>query len=323
MNHVSVDTMELGTEVRQFFFLRQLEQKITRKGDPYWDVYLSDATGVIKGKVWSDVIPRCESDLQPGQIVGVKGTVQTYQEDLQIAIHYLASTEFINSQGGDISDLDLTLLLPKSPFDSEKMWEDLNRIVEQLIRHNELRHLVSFILEQHGTAFKQAPGAQFYHHAYLGGLLEHTFTLLKSVVAWYECEKVGNMDILVSGAVLHDIGKISEIEGVGIYQKTVGGRLLGHIIQGRDLVREAARSCEFGDQFLLIQLEHIILSHHGALEFGSPVVPQTREAFIIHHLDQLNAKLQMIDEHMHKHKDKSAESFTDFHKVLKRNFFIG
>jgi 3'-5' exoribonuclease len=314
--------VEIGNEIKQFFLLRQKEEKITRKGDPFWDVTLADATGTVRGKVWSDSIPRCRRDVDPGQIVGVHGVVQLFQEEPQLAVKYMADIDWIRQQGGDISGLDITLLLPKSPFDIVTLWNELITGVKQEIRHEGLRELVLFLLNNHETAIKQAPGAQLYHHAYLGGLLEHTVTLFKCVLAWFDFDRKGNRDILVAGAVLHDLGKIEEIEGMGVYEKTLQGRLLGHLVQGRDLVHEAAHACTFSDPLVLVQLEHIILSHHGELEFGSPILPQTREAFIIHHLDDLTAKLKMIDDHMSKHGTKQGV-FTEYHKILKRSMFVG
>ena len=321
MTHVRVADMEAGAEIRQFFLLQQKDVRSTRKGDPYWDVTLADASGVIKGKVWSDALPRCQEDVEPGDIVGLQGVVQTYQDEMQLAVKYLASVEHIRVMGGDVSGLDMALLLPQSPFEIDEMWEELLETVSREIGHEGLRELVVSILRDHEEGFRKAPAAQLYHHSYLGGLLEHSLTLLKSAMAWHDWEGKGNRDLLAAGAVLHDVGKILEIEGMGVYEKSVEGHLLGHLIQGRDLLREAAREKNFSDSGLLVQLEHIILSHHGALEFGSPVLPQTREAFIIHNLDDLNAKLKMIDDQIEKH--AQPEGFTDYHRVLKRKLFVG
>ena len=321
MKHVRVADMEAGAEIKQFFLLQQKEVRSTRKGDPYWDVTLADASGSIKGKVWSDALARCQENVDAGDIVGLQGTVQKYQDEMQLTVKYLANVEHIRSLGGDVSGLDMALLLPQSPFDIGEMWDELLETVNREIKHEGMKELVFFILQGHEDGFKKAPAAQLYHHSYLGGLLEHTLTLLKSAMAWHDWEGKGNRDLLAAGAVLHDVGKILEIEGVGVYEKSVEGRLLGHLIQGRDLLRDAAREKNFSDTNLLVQLEHIILSHHGTLEFGSPVLPQTREAFIIHSLDDLNAKLKMIDDQIEKH--SQPEGFTKYHRVLKRKLFVG
>jgi 3'-5' exoribonuclease len=320
VGHVLISEMKAGYEVRQFFLLHQKEVKSTRKGDPYWDIILSDRSGSVKGKIWADALPRCEAEVEVGQIVGVQGRVEVYQEELQLGIHFLAGAENIQKRGGDVSELELDLLLPKTPYDIEELWHQVIEAVEREILHEGLKDLVMHLLTKHEQALKTAPAALLYHHSYLGGLLEHSFLLLQSVLAWHDWEKKGNRDLLAAGAILHDIGKIHEIQGLGVYQRTFEGRLLGHLIQGRDLVKNAAQEKNFPDDSLLVELEHIILSHHGQLEFGSPVVPQTREAFIIHALDDLNAKLKMFDDHVEK--SGSADGFTEYHKVLKRRLLI-
>jgi 3'-5' exoribonuclease len=312
--------MKAGSEIKQFFLLQQKEIKSTRRGDPYWDVTLADRSGSLKGKIWADALPRCEAGVEVGQVVGVHGKVELYQEEIQLGIHFLSSAETIRKRGGDVSELELDLLLPKTPYDMDDLWQQVTETVERGVVHEELKDLVLHILEKHKQALRTAPAALLYHHSYLGGLLEHSYMLLRSVLAWHDWERKGNRDLLAAGAILHDIGKIREIEGLGVYQKTFEGRLLGHLIQGRDLVRTAAQEKNFQDESLLVELEHIILSHHGQLEFGSPVVPQTREAFIIHMLDDLNSKLKMLDDHVQK--SGSEDGFTEYHKVLKRRLLI-
>ena len=274
MKHIAISDMTSGADIRQFFVLNKKEERVTKRGDPFWDVTLSDATGKIKGKVWSDSLNRCQADLEPGSVVGVAGSVQMYQEEPQLTVTYLADVETLKEQGRDVSGLDMSLLLASTSYDVDVMWRELLEMVDTHIGHEELKNLVKAILEEHEEAVKRTPAALLYHHSYRGGLLEHCYTLMKSVVAWYEWEQTGNLGLMIAGAALHDIGKIFEIEGTGVYEKTLEGRLCGHIIQGRDMVREAALKMEFSDAALLTQLEHIILSHHGQLEFGSPVPPK-------------------------------------------------
>ncbi len=321
MAHIPIVEMQSGVEIKQFFLLRKREERQTKKGDPYWDVTLNDATGTLKGKVWTEALSRCQKDVEPGSVVGVQGTVQVYQEDLQLAVRYLADVEYIRAHGGDVSGLDMSLLLARSPMDIDAMWEELLETVNRSIVREELKTLLLSILENHAESFREAPAALLYHHAYMGGLLEHTLMVLRSVLAWYEWERKGDLDVMIAGAILHDVGKIREIEGMGVYESTVEGRLLGHLIQGRDLLRAAAAAMDFSDGLLLMQIEHVILSHHGELEYGSPIVPKTREAFVVHSMDDLNAKLKMIDDEVEKH--GRTGGFTDYHRVLKRKLYTG
>jgi 3'-5' exoribonuclease len=320
VGHISVSELKAGNEIKQFFLLQQRETKSTRRGDPYWDVTLVDRSGSLKGKIWADALPHCDSTVEVGQVVCVHGKAELYQEELQLGIHSLTGVDALQKQGGDLSELKLDLLLPTTPYDIDDLWRQIIEIVKSEILHEGLRELVLHILKKYEQDLKTAPAALQYHHSYVGGLLEHSCMLLQSVRAWHDWERKGNRDLLTAGAILHDIGKIQEIEGSGAYQKTLEGRLLGHLIEGRDLVKNAAREINFQDDSLLVELEHIILSHHGQLDFGSPVVPQTREAFIIHALDDLNAKLKMFDDHVQK--PGSNNGFTDYHKILKRQLLI-
>jgi 3'-5' exoribonuclease len=130
-----------------------------------------------------------------------------------------------------------------------------------------------------------------------------------------------NRDLVLAGAILHDLGKIKELANPPAPEPTVAGRLLGHIVLGWDMVRSEAQGLEFSDPTLLLQLEHIILSHHGAVEFGSPILPKTREALLVYFLDDLDAKLKMMTQHLES--DAGDGDFTSYHRTLQRELFKG
>jgi len=182
-----------------------------------------------------------------------------------------------------------------------------------------LAELVGTILDLNEDALKTYPAAQIIHHAYRGGLIEHIAAVVKKVEAIIQVEKNINRSIALAGAILHDIGKIREIHPSG-QGRTPEGRLIGHVMLGVSLVRETALEKGFLDLPWLREVEHIILSHHGESQFGAPVKPLTREALLVHHIDNLDAKLKIIDEAL---ESVDADGFTTYNKWLEGRAFAG
>jgi 3'-5' exoribonuclease len=151
--------------------------------------------------------------------------------------------------------------------------------------------------------------------------LEHTWSVARHTLASLQVYPDLHPDLALAGAILHDLGKVKEIANPQAPALTVSGQLLGHIVLGWEMVREEARALEFPDPNLLVQLEHIILSHHGSLEFGSPVLPKTREALLVYFLDDLDAKLKMMGQHLES--DTGESDFTSYHRVLQRGLYKG
>ncbi|MBI4775429.1 MAG: HD domain-containing protein [Deltaproteobacteria bacterium] len=321
MPHIFIKDLKSGVEIKQFFVIQKLELRNTAKGAPFLNLLLSDRSGIIAAKVWSERLPSEEQGVASGIIAGVQGRVEQFQEELQINVSYIAGAEFLKEKGRSLNDLDIDNLLPRSPFDIEEMWTEIITVCHERIHGEPLRDLTLEVLARNEEAFKNAPAALQYHHAYRGGLLEHTRQVLRYVLTISDVEKELNSDVLIAGAILHDVGKIFEIEGSTAYTHSTAGRLIGHLILGRDLVRDTALEVGIDPKDLnLLHIEHVILSHHGALELGSPVVPKSPEALIVHVMDDLNAKIKMIQDHSEKHKKDSL--FTEYHRVLKRSFLL-
>ncbi len=320
MSHVFVKDLKPGVGIRQFFVVRKAESRTTVKGDPFLNLILADRTGTVNGKVWSDNLPLPEQNVRKGIIAGVQGRVELFQDEPQINVKYIADVEFLKERGRDTADLNMEHLLLSTPFGIREMWDELQNLVREHIEAESLRNLVLELLNRNEERFREAPAAVQYHHAYRGGLLEHTLKVLRYALALAEQEPDLDRDILVAGAVLHDVGKVREIQGTIFPDRSVEGRLLGHLMLGGEMVREVARDLNMDPQEpRLLHLQHIILSHHGELEFGSPVVAKSREALVVHFLDDLNAKLKMIEEHIRG--TKEAGEFTDYHRVLRRSFY--
>ena len=312
-NNVSICVRDLksGDNVLQFFELRSKEPRKTRAGQDYLDLVLGDATGAISGKMWPESVRKWGQDFNPGDIVKVEGRVEAYRDRPQLVVDKIRLA--------DPSEIpDLSALIRVSPFDSESLFEEVKSTAESL-EPPELAQLVVEILDRHADAIKTFPAARMIHHAYRGGLIEHIATVTRKVEAILKLEKNINRGIALAGAILHDIGKIHELSPSG-GGRTTEGRLIGHLILGVNLVREIAVEQGVVDRAWLREVEHILLSHHGETQFGSPVKPLTREAILVHFIDNLDAKLKIINEAL---ESVELDGFTAYNKWLEGRAFAG
>jgi 3'-5' exoribonuclease len=320
MPHQLISHLQEGDAVQQFFLVRQAESRIDKTGKPYLSLVLGDKSGTIVAKVWNDILKKSPGPFAVGDFVGVKGQVDSYKQEIQINVKYLETEESIRSRGGDLSAFDPELLLQATPYDREALWQELGQLAETQIRPP-LKDLVLKVLELYREEFLVCPAALRYHHPYLGGLLEHTWFVTRHALASLALYTELNRDLVLAGAMLHDLGKIKELTNHAAPERTVPGHLLGHVVLGWEMVRAAAQGLDFPDPTLLVQLEHIILSHHGTLEFGSPIVPKTREALLVNFLDDLDAKLKMMSQHLES--DTGEGDFTGYNRALQRDLYKG
>lgn len=283
-----VDKLTPAQRIEQVFVISQPQLRTTSRGDFYIAAYLSDSTGKINGRMWqaSEEIFR---SLPDEGFVSVKGRTESYQNNLQIVIDTIGPV--------DPKQVSLEDFLPRTGKDIDQMFARLTEIL-QVIRDPHLARLAQAFLKDGDlmALFKKAPAAAGLHHAYLGGLLEHTLSLMElgdSVLPLYPDL---NADLVLMGLFLHDIGKTVELDCDISFKYSDQGRLLGHIVQGMFFVEEKIRELNHADPFpsdLKDVLLHIIAAHHGLREFGSPVQPATPEAFVVHHLDNLDSKIAL------------------------------
>jgi 3'-5' exoribonuclease len=316
--HRNIADLKAGDTLKQFFLLRRVDRRLTKGGKPYLDLVLSDRSDTIKGKVWDDTLQKCSGPLAPCDFVAIMGTVEAYQGTFQINLDFIDTVERLRAKGRPLEEFDPDLLIAVTPLDREAMWTELLNLVESSIRLP-LQGLVLALLQKYRAQFLAWPGAEFYHHAYAGGLLEHTWSVTSHAVRSLEVYPGLNGDLVLAGAILHDLGKIKELTGPPCPQRSVPGGLLGHIVLGWEMIREEARALEFPDEQLLLSLEHIIIAHHGAMEFGSPILPRTPEALLVYYLDEIDAKLHMVQRHLDT--DPSEGDFTSFHRALGRSLY--
>jgi 3'-5' exoribonuclease len=316
--HRFIIDLREGDILKQFFLLRRVEYRRTKGGKPFVDLELADKSGDIKGKAWEEALHKCSGKLAACDYVAVTGVVEAYQGVPQVNLDFIDTVARLRDKGRPLQDFDPDLLIAVTPHDREELWRELVHLVETGMS-SPLKDLVLALLKTHQDAWLEWPGAQSYHHAYRGGLLEHTWAVARHARQALEVYPGLNADLVLAGAILHDVGKLRELTGPPCFQRTVQGSLLGHIVLGWEMVREQARALNFPDEQLLAALEHIIIAHHGAEEFGSPIVPHTPEALLVYYLDEIDSKLHMIRRHLET--DLSEGDFTSYHRVLKRRLY--
>ncbi|MGA7341158.1 MAG: HD domain-containing protein [Terracidiphilus sp.] len=270
-----------------FFLVLARQQRTTKTNKPYLNLMLGDKTGQIEGRVWEPGDPRIAKDFDRGDVVKVRGSATRFDDRVQMKIDQLRIALPL--------EVDKADLLPATTFDVAVLWSELLASVESLA-NPDLKRLLTALLSDEAVAgaYREAPAARQLHHAWLGGLLEHVVSLLglaERVAAHYA---LLDRDLLVTGVILHDIGKIRELSWAIGFDYTVEGILLGHIQMGVDLVEKAIAALpDFPDRLRTLVL-HLILSHHGKLEFGSPKLPMIPEALALNFIDDLDAKMQAV-----------------------------
>jgi 3'-5' exoribonuclease len=318
MTHQLIVDLREGMEIQQYFVVRQVEERLTRSGEPYFDLVLADRSGSLKAKLWSNVLQDFPGPFRAGDYVGAVGQVKSYHGELQLTVQRTRTIEQIKQLKKELKDFDVSLLHASTAYDREQMWRELLALVEdELIPP--LKDLVVNLLHQHAEAWQTGPAARRNHHAYLGGLLEHTWFVVRLAYQTAKMYPDINRQLVVAGAVLHDLGKLKELAQPYAPEYTIPGQLLGHIVLGWEMIRQEATKIHFPDQNLLLQLEHIIITHHGYQEFGSPVPPKTREAMLVYYADDLDAKLKMMEQHLQA--DNSEREFTPYHRLLQRELY--
>jgi 3'-5' exoribonuclease len=272
-----------GAAIVACYSLGAVQLLRTRQDKPYVRLQLTDTHGTIEGRIWDDA-ERIAEWLEPGLFIGVRGRVEIFNGERQLKVEELAPLQ--------VEPEDLALFLPRSPRDPEEMERELRALVAS-VRDAALRAILRRLLGPDsitGRAFRMAPAAKMNHHAYVGGLLEHTIsvaTLCAMLARHYGADV--DRDLLVSAALLHDIGKIREIEPAPGFAYTTEGKLLGHILLGLELVGDAAVGIPMPAERLRL-LQHLIASHQGRYEWQSPREPRVLEALLLHFADDIDAK---------------------------------
>ncbi|WP_029895421.1 3'-5' exoribonuclease YhaM family protein [Desulfohalovibrio reitneri] len=276
-----------GSHVSDLFLISEARLGQSRNG-PFWNLLLSDASGRVEAKIWSPLSQRFEG-LASGQVVRASGQVEVFREKNQLNIREM---EVLDEPDHDL----LQGLVPVSEVPPVELMERLEDLLREHLTHKPWKTFVFKVLndEEVRARMLAAPGAKAIHHAYSGGLLEHTLAVCRicaSLAALYpEVDK----EALLAAAAFHDLGKAWELTSGPASGYTAEGRLLGHINLCLEILEPFFRRCKSLDEELVLHFKHMILSHHGEYEFGSPKRPKTSEAMLLHYADQIDAKMNTV-----------------------------
>ena len=299
---------EINRNFTTSLLVRAKEIREKKTGEPYLSLSLCDRSGEIEAKMWDNVVEVMDT-FERDDFVKVKGLIQIYHNRPQLTIHKMRRLQD--------SEIDFADYFPASARDPEEMWRELLGLVSAMSDPH-LRALVNAVLEdpEIATRYRKAPAAKQIHHAWLGGLLEHVLSLCQ--LCRYAAQHYhADFDLLLTGAVLHDVGKIYELSYDRSFGYTSEGQLLGHMVIGLRIVADKlAHLPEFPPRLRTL-VEHLIISHHGKYEFGSPKLPQFAEALLFHYLDDMDSKMECMRSLVEQ--DRQVEGcFTGYNVSLER-----
>jgi 3'-5' exoribonuclease len=301
-----------GENIQDIFVLAEKNLALRRDGKPFLTIVLADKSGQIRGVVWDDVeTAACAAS---GDFVQVQASAGEYRGALQLVVRSMNVVPMSSIKPADF--------LPATTRDVEQMFNRLRTITEGVTTPS-LKALLSAFWndEQFVQQFKCAPAAKNMHHAYIGGLLEHTLSMALLVDRIAGHYSGVDRDMLLAGAVLHDIGKVRELSYAHRIEYTDEGRLLSHIVIGVEMVEAKIRTIEGFPLHTAAMIKHMIVSHHGLREFGSPEPPKTIEAVLLNHIDEIDARVNAIREFMATEETDSA--WTSYHRLMERHFYKG
>ena len=290
MAHKFISEISPGESIDDIYVVREPILRSTTRGDLYIAMFLSDRSGQLNGRMWQATEAVYRSLPKPG-FVHIQGRSELYQNNLQIIINNISVV--------DAGKVCLEDFLARTDKDTEQMFEEVKRVVNR-IKHRQLKALVGEFLADAELMekFCNAPAATKMHHSYIGGLLEHTYNMLRVAVAILPLYPKVQADLVLAGIFLHDMGKTEELSYDMAFSYTDSGQLIGHIIQGLLMVNQKVDALKKKgtniDKTNLDALGHIIVSHHGEYEFGSPKLPATPEAFMVYYIDDLDAKIGQV-----------------------------
>jgi len=303
-----IEDFKENEHIIEHYLCKQKQSLKTRSGKTYLSLRLMDKTGTIDGKVWE-----MNNDIQSfeeGDMIKIDGNIVTFQNELQLKINKLRKSregEYITGN-----------YIPMTDKNIDHLYDEALAIIKS-ITHPQIRLLLENILvnnKAQAEAYKTRSAAKYMHHAYMGGLLEHTLAVASICDYMSSKYKHINRDLLMAGALLHDVGKIYELSEMPINDYTDDGQLLGHIVIGCEMVSQQAAQIPNFPHELASMIKHLIISHHGEYEYGSPKLPCTAEAILLHYADNMDAKLKTFEESFDN--DKTPGPWTGYNKALNR-----
>ena len=303
-----INTLKEGDMVSEKYLCKFKQQLKNRNGKPYFSLKLQDKTGVIEAKVW-DINSNIDH-FEAYDYIQIDGNVILYQEEFQLNVQKITKS----SEG----ELDPADYIPATPKNINVLLEQLKELVGSVRNVYIKKLLESFFLdEEFIREFKYHAAAKSVHHAYLGGLLEHTVTVAKIGENLCEHYPIANKELVIAGCLLHDIGKLQELSKLPEGDYTDHGNMLGHIAIGTEQIHDHIKKINNFPPELETLIKHIMLSHHGEYEYGSPKRPKTIEAMIVHCADNTDSRIKIIEEVLVA--DTSNDTYAGYNRILNRN----
>ena len=320
MEHQFINELEPGRQLAdQVFMIASKDLRTTNNGSLYIHVVLADKTGQLLSRMWQATEEQYKM-MPEGGFMRFRGRTESYKGNLQFII------DGINEI--DPSEVSIADFLPATDEDVDEMWERV-KVILRTIKDPDLLQLIKCFVEDEAlvSKLKRAPAAMTMHHAYVGGLLEHTLSLLELAQVIIPRFPRLSLDLVLAGLFLHDIGKTEELEFDTNFKYSDQGQLLGHIFHCVMWIEEKAKKIEQDTGKVFPQdkkwvLQHVILSHHGEYEFGSPKLPAMPEAIAVHYIDNLDAKIHQCLAAIDKSKDEDS-NWTEYVRALERKIYKG
>jgi len=310
-----ISSFKEGASIQGFYLCVEKHLRHTRAGDLYLDLILRDNSGTVPAKIW-DKVDEFNEKFSAGNPVAIKGNIESFKDRLQLVIKKIniASVKNYGRYGFDPS-----LIVPTSPYNPNKMWKRVVQIIGKM-KNPFLKKVVSNIFREHKDKLLIHPASVMMHHNYRSGFLEHILSMAKIAEKLTPIYKL-DQDLVMAGVLLHDIGKLTEISSSLEAEYTDEGNFIGHIVIGRDMVREACAKIKGFPKILQQQLEHIILSHQGKFERQSPKQPSFEEALLVHFIDNLDAKMNLMK--LALEEDQQDGKWTDRKNIFRTALYKG
>lgn len=275
----------VGDAFNDFMLIKEATKGVTSTGKPFLTLQLRDATGEIESKLW-DATKEDEALFIPEKIVNISGEINQFRGKAQLKILSVRPAQ--PTDGLHVSDF-----LAKSPVDKEILAEKLTEAVFEM-KNPIMQRIVRGFIKKYQEALLTYPAAAKLHHEYVSGLAHHIVSMLDIARELHKLYPQVNKDLLYAGIILHDLGKIKELSGIVTTSYTIEGKLLGHIPMMVEEIGHMAKELQIEGEEVLI-LQHLVLSHHGKAEWGSPTAPLVREAELLHLIDMIDAKMNMLN----------------------------
>jgi len=314
MKSLYVKDIKAGEKIKASFLVMEKNLAYSQKGAAYLSVRLRDKTGDMEGRVW-DNVAALDPVFRKGDIVFVQGRAVSYRDAIQLSV--------LDIRRMEETELDPWDYFPACKGNVEEMFDALKGHAAS-VENPWLKKVLEGFLNDGELAerLKRAPAAKGFHHAYLGGLLEHTLSMVQILDFLASHYPTVNRDMLIAGGILHDIGKIEEFSYDRAIDYTTPGRLVGHIMMGVEMIDRMIAAIDGFPKELALELKHVVLAHHGELDFGSPKRPKTVEALIVHFVDDLDAKVMAFQEFI-RNSGGDASEWTPFHRFFERFLYRG